>query len=181
MVSSNSWNFEKMTTDQLRETVSVNAAALMLARTGLSQECRVPLQFSMAYATNRVHDHVALRKLVEAFAAEGRLEETENRLNEAAQSNLDTFRLGIEAGRGGTTMIDGIIGIAIESRGLKSLQSISGQLDARICRETAAKLETLQAESPSWSDLVQQDNAWSHRTFPGIRYELGRLVMRIPP
>jgi hypothetical protein len=176
MVSSNSWNFEQLDTEPLRETVSANAGALALARTGLSRECRVPLQFSMAYATNHIHDLIALRSLAQAFAAEGRLAELEGRLDEAARSGLDTIRLGIEAVRGGT-MIDGMIGTAIESFGLKPLQNISGRLDARTCRETAASLETLGAQSPSWADLVQQDNAWSRRTFPGIGYQLEKLAM----
>jgi hypothetical protein len=176
MVSSNSWNFEQMTGDQLRETASANAAALSLARTGLSNQCGVPLQFSMAYASNHVHDLIALRMLAQAFAAEGRLAEMEGRLNDAAQTGLDTVHLGIAAGRGGT-MIDGMVGIAIESLGLKPLQMISSRLDARTCRETTRTLETLDAQSPSWADLVQQDNAWSCRTFPGIRYQLGKLVM----
>ena len=176
MVSSNSWNFAQMNVEQLRETVSANAAALSLARTGLSNECRVPLQFSMAYATNHVHDLVALRMLAQAFAPEGRLAEMEGRTNDAVRSDLDTIHLGIEAGRGGT-MLDGMIGVAIESSGLKPLQNISSRLDAQTCREAVTTLETLGAQKPSWSDLVQQDNAWSHRTFPGIKYQLGKLIM----
>ena len=176
MVSSNSWNFEQMNGEQLRETASANAVALSLARTGLSQECRVPLQFSMAYVTNRVHDLIALRMLAQAFAAEGRLAEMEGRTNDAVESDLETVHLGIEAGRGGT-MLDGLIGVAIESFGLKPLQNISSRLDARTCRETVTALETLEAQSQSWADLVQQDNAWSRRTYPGIKYQLGKLVM----
>jgi hypothetical protein len=175
MVSSNSWNFEQMTGEQLRETVSANAAALTLARTGLSQECRVPVQFSMAYTTNHVHDLIALRMLAQAFATEGRLAEMEGRTNNAVQSYLEAIHLGIEAGRGGT-MIDGMIGTAIESFGLKPLQTNFVRLDARTCRETATRLETLGAQKPSWADLLQQDHAWSRRTYPGIRYRLAELA-----
>src|ERR1700690_2012451 len=110
----------------------------------------------MAYATNHVHDLIALRMLAQAFAAEGRHAETEGRADEAAQTGLDTIRLGIAAAQGGT-MIDGMVGIAIESLGLKPLQNFSSQLDARTCRETARTLETLDAQSPTWADLVQQD------------------------
>ena len=176
MVSSNSWNFEQMTGEQLRETVSANAAALALARTGLSHECRVPLQFSMAYATNHVHDLVALQMLAQAFATEGRLAEMEDRTNDAARSDLDTIHLGIEASRGGT-MLDGMVGTAIESSGLKPLQNISSRIDARTGRETVMALETLGSQKPSWAELIQQDNAWSRRTFPGIKYPLSKLVM----
>ena len=176
MVSSNSWNFEQMNGEQLRETVSANAAALALARTGLSNECRVPLQYSMTYATNHVHDLIALRMLAQAFAVEGRLAEMEGRTNDAVQSDLERVQLGIEAGRGGT-MLDGMISVAIESFGIKPLQNISSRLDARTCRETVTTLETLGVQKPSWSNLVQQDNAWSRRTFPGIKHRLGKLIM----
>jgi hypothetical protein len=164
MVSSNSWNFEQMDGEQLREAVSANAAARALARAGLSNQCRVPLQFSTAYSTNHIQDLIALRGLAQAFAVEGRLAEKEGRLNDAAQSGLDTVRLGLEAGQGGT-VIDGMVGIAIESFGLKPLQNISGQLDARTCHETAATLETPGAPRPAWADLMRQDNAWSRRTY----------------
>ena len=145
----------------------------------MNLECRVPLQFSLAYATNHVNDLIALRSLAQAFAAAGQLAEMEGRLNDSARSDLDTVRLGIESVRGGT-IIDGMIGTAIESFGVKPLQAIAGRLEARTCRESAASLETLDAQSPSWADLIQQDNAWSRRTFPGIRYQLGKLVMISP-
>ncbi len=176
MVSSNSWNFEQMNGEQLRATASANAAALALARTGLSNACRVPLEFSMAYATNHVRDLIALRMLVQGFAAEGRLAEREGRFTDAARCGLDSIHLGIDASQGGT-MIDGMIGTAVESFGLKSLQGMASRLDAKTCRETVVTLQLFEAQKPAWADLVQQDNAWSSRTFHGIRYELGRLVM----
>lgn len=156
--------FEAMDGEQLRAIVASNAAALLLARTGLSNECRVPLQFSRGYWTNHIQDLVALRRLAQAFAAEGRLAEKEGRFRDAARTDLDAIRLGVEAGRGGTTA-DGMVGIAIQSFGLQPLQNISGQLDARTCRETAATLEALRERRPAWADWAQQSDAWSRRTY----------------
>jgi hypothetical protein len=157
-------NLAAVDEESLRAIVASNAAALWLARTGLSNECRVPLQFSRDYWTNHIQDLVALRRLAQAFAAEGRLAESEGRFRDAARTDLDAIRLGIEAGRGGT-MADGMVGIAIQSFGLQPLQNISGQLDARTCRETAAALEALREQSPAWADWMQQDNAWSRRAY----------------
>lgn len=176
MVSSNSWNYEKMTTDQLRETVSANAAALALARTGLNQECRVPVEFSVPYINLHLAELAGLKRLAQAFVAEGRLAEGKGSFGEAAATYLDLLRLGDNATRGGI-LIDALVGVAIDNMGVASLQKITGQLDAKSCRKAAATLETLDTQRPFWADILQQEHAWSRRTFPGIRYELGRLVM----
>lgn len=171
MTSSNSGNFERMNEEQLRETVSANAEALALVRAGLSNECRVPLQFSQTYVENHIHDLVNLRNLAHAFVAEGKLAEMENRLNDATKSYLDAVRLGNEAGRGGV-LIDEMVGLAIGSIGTGHLQKIIDQLDAKSCRETAATLETLDAQRQSWADILQQEHAWSRRTFTSLRYRI---------
>jgi hypothetical protein len=56
------------------------------------------------------------------------------------------------------------------------LQKLVGQLDTKTCRETAATLETLDAQRQTWNDVIQQENAWSRRTFTGLRYRLSLLV-----
>ena len=46
--SKKSWGVDSTNVEQLRATVTTNAEALALARAGLSNECRVPLQFTQA-------------------------------------------------------------------------------------------------------------------------------------
>ena len=176
MVSSNSWNFEQMTGEQLRETVAANAAALSLARAGLSNECGVPLQFSLAYLNQHLPELAGFKDLAQAFMAEGRLAEATGRYDNATRCYLDCMYLGNASARGGV-LIDALVGLAIEKMGATSLQKIAGQLDAKSCREAAATLETFDGQRQSWAGILQQEHAWSRRTFPGIRYRLGELAM----
>jgi hypothetical protein len=169
-------NYDKMNQAELRELVAKNAGALSLARTSSSNECRVPFQFSQTYVENHIHDLVNLRNLAHAFVAEGKLAEMENRLNDATKSYLDTVRLGNEAGRGGV-LIDEMVGLAIGSIGTGHLQKMVDQLDAKSCREAAATLETLDAQRQSWSDILQQEHAWSRRTFTSLRYRIYRPLL----
>jgi hypothetical protein len=175
MVSTNSWNYDKMNEEQLRETTESNAAALALARAGLSNECRVPLQFTQAYNKNHISDLAGVKRLAQAFVAEGRLAEMENRPNDAAKSYLDVIHLGNESAHGGT-LIDELVGIAVESIGRSPLQKLLPQLNAKSCRETAEALTILDSQQQTWDEVMQQENNWSHRFFPGWRQELSRLM-----
>ncbi|MFZ0827399.1 MAG: hypothetical protein WAO02_08240 [Verrucomicrobiia bacterium] len=175
-VSSNSWNFAQMTAEQLREIVSANAGSLALARTGLSQECRVPVQFSTRYIEGHFSELAGFKRLAQAFMAEGRQAENEGRFGAAAMTYLDLVRLGNDTARGGP-LIDALVGVAVENLGVAGLQKISGQLEAKSCREAAATLEALDAQRQPWSDVLQQEHAWSLQTYPGIRYRLAELVM----
>jgi hypothetical protein len=175
MVSTNSWNYDSANLEQLRETTAVNAEAVAHARTGLSNECRVPLQFSKTYEENHISDLVSVRMLAQAFATEGKRAEMENRPNDAAKSYLDAIHLGNESARGGV-LIDQMVGMAMEIIGTSHLTNLVDQLDAKSCRETAATLETLDAQRQTWDEVMQQEHDWSHRTFPGIRNELARLM-----
>jgi hypothetical protein len=173
MVSTNSWNYDSTNLEQLRETVAANAEALALARAGLSNECRVPLQFSKVFAENHIPDLVSVRRVAQAFIAQGRLAEMQNQFSDAAKAYLDAIRLGNESGRGGI-LIDAMIGAACDSLGVQQLQKITGELDAKSCRETAATLETLRAQRQTWNEIMQQESDWSRRTF-GLRGQILKL------
>lgn len=175
MVSTNTWDYDKANLEQLRETSAANAAALALARAGLSNECRVPLQFSQTYVEKHLSDLAGLKRLAQALIAEGRLAELENRPGDAIKSCLETVRLGIVSGRGGT-LIDALVGMAIEHIGTDGLHQIAGQLDTPSCREAARALETLDAQRQTWNEIMAQEHDWSRRTFTGARYEIARLM-----
>ena len=100
----------------------------------------------------------------------------ENRPGDAAKSYLDTIRLGNKSARGGV-LIDHLVGIAIEAMGTAGLQKLVDQLDAKTCRETAATLETLDAQEPTWKEVMQQEDAWSRRTYPGVATGYTGLVL----
>jgi hypothetical protein len=160
-------DYRTASAEELRGFISTNAAALQLARTGLGRECRVPLDYS-ATSTNHLDELSLLKRLAIAFAAEGRLAEMDNRCADAAKSYLDIIHLATESARGGV-MIDQMLGTAIEAIGTSQLQKLVSQLDAPACRETAATLETLDAQRQSWDLVLQQEKEWSLRAFPGLR------------
>jgi hypothetical protein len=178
MISAESLNYEVTDEAQMREIVSVNAEALSLARASLSNECRVPVQFSLsqAYLEQRLSELAGLKRLVQAFMVEGKFAEKQRRFGDAAGSYLDVIRLGNNSARGGV-LIDALVGLAIENIGAAGLQKIVGRLDAKSCREAAATLEALDAQRQSWANILQQEHAWSQRAFPGIKYRWGELVM----
>jgi len=163
--------------EQLREAVGKNAPALALARAGLSNECQVPIQFSQASMENHLQNLAALKRLAQSFMVEGQLAKIENHPGDAAKSYLDTVHLGIESARGGC-MIDELVGVAIEQYGMDGLRKIAGRLEATSCREIAAALETLDAQSQTWDEVLQQEHDWSRRTFPGLQNELARMMER---
>jgi hypothetical protein len=177
MVTPLETNVDKMGGDELRKAVAANAAALALARTGLSKQCRVPVQYSESYISNHLDELAGIKRLARAFAAEGRWALLENRTNDAIQTFLDTIHLGNESAHGGV-LIDELVGIAIESIGTSHLTNLVDHLDAGTCRETAASLEALDSQRQTWDEVMQQENAWSHGAFRGWSYELARLEER---
>jgi len=162
---------------EVRQLVARNSEALQMARAGLEKDCAVPLQFSTNYLQDTHLPELAdCKRLAQALAGEGTLAEMEKRPADAVKSYLDVIRLGTKCPRGGT-MIDQLVGTAIEAIGTSHLQKFVDQLDARSCREIAAALESLDAQRQTWHDVVQQENAWSQRTFGGPTYKLSATLM----
>ena len=178
MVTADVGDYDKIDEAQLRELVATNAEALQLLRAGLSNQCRVPAQqFSQTNMENHLNELAGFKKLAQVLAAEGRLAKMEGYPSEAARSYLDVFRFGTESARGGV-LIDQMVGVAIEAIGVAHLQKLVDQLDAKSCRETAATLETLDSQGRTWQQVMQQERDWSRRAYPGVRYELVRLMSR---
>jgi hypothetical protein len=178
MIKGDVWDYDKASLEKLRGIVLTNAGALSLARSALSNQCAVTLQFSRSSWTNHLPELIGFRGLAQAFACEGKFAETENRFNDAAKCYLDAIHFGNEAARGGVLM-DEMIGIAIESLGLEQLQKVAGQLDAKTCRETAATLGTLSSQRQTWNETLQQENAWSSRSFSGLQGRTIRLYYKL--
>jgi hypothetical protein len=177
MLAADTGFFNETNVAQVRKIVATNAAALVIARAALSNQCRVPVQFTAAFNSNHVSDLAPIKFLARAFIAEGRLAEMEYRPKDAAKSYLDTIRLANESARGGV-FIDGLVGIVIEQIGREHLQKMVPNLDAGVCHKTAVTLETLDMQRQTWDELMQQESAWSHRTFFGWRHELARFMER---
>ena len=169
--------YDQTNEQQLAELVATNAEALRLLQADLSNQCQVPLQFSENYMANHLNDLAGFKRLSQVLAAEGRLAEMEGRPKDSARSYLDAIHLGTECARGGV-VIDQLVGTAIEAIGVAGLQQLVEQLGAKSCRESAATLETLDTQSQSWDEVMQQERGWSRRTYPGMRNELVRVMTR---
>lgn len=177
LLDTDAGDYDTMNREELRKVVSANAAALSLARSGLSNQCAVPVQSSQAYIENHLNQLAGMKRLVQAFAAEGKLAEMENRPDDAAKSYLDAVHFANESSRGGV-LIDQLVGIAIEATGTSHLTNLVARLDAKSCRECAATLENLDSQRQTLDEVMQQENDWSRRTFPGVRNEIARLMTR---
>ena len=169
-------DFDATKLEDLRAQTAKNSGALQAARTSLPEDCAVPLQFSQNWAGQHLPELANFKRLAQAFVAEGLLAAMENRPSDAAKSYLDTIRLGHKSARGGV-FIDQLVGTAIEAMGVSHLQKLVDQLDAKTCRETAATLETLDAQRQTWNEVLQQERAWSRRTYPGVKYRIAELAM----
>ena len=177
MVSGDIFDYEKMDQRQLAQLVSQNSAALSLARAALGNECAVPVQFCTNYIEAHLDQLSDLKKLARAFIAEGKLAEMNNHPDDAAHSYLETIRLANASARGGV-LIDQLVGTAIEAMGAGQLQGIIPQLNAASCRKAASELETLDAQRQTFAQVMQQEQGWSYRTFPGLRHDLERIFTR---
>ncbi|MFZ1071980.1 MAG: hypothetical protein WAO21_00955 [Verrucomicrobiia bacterium] len=178
MADKNTGDYYEMKLEELRALVAKNSDALQAARTSLQEDCAVPIQSSESYMSRHLTELADYKRLAQAFVAEGRLAEMENRPGDAAKSFLDEIRLGNKSDHGGI-LIDELVSTAIEAMGVANLQKLVDQLDAKSCREAAATLETLDAQGQSWQQVLQQERDWSRRAYPGVRYELVRLMSRI--
>jgi hypothetical protein len=158
----------------LKTIVSEDADALQLARTGLQKQCRVPLDYNPASPANL--DRIAdLKHLAYGFAVEGDLAEMQGHPDQAAKSYLDIIHFANESSRGGV-LIDELVGIAIEHIGTGKLQQLTPQLDGKTCCETAAALQTLDAQRQPWDDVMRQEDYWARRARPGIQHEIVRMM-----
>jgi hypothetical protein len=159
----------------LRDLSAANASALALARTGLSRACRVTTQFSKSYANQHLTELSNLKNLALALLAEGRHAELENHPATAAKFYLAVIAFGNAAARGGV-LTDQLFGTATEAIGARALAAIAGTLDAPTCRETAATLEKLDAQRQTWPEVLQQEHAWSVRTFDSLVEKVSRQL-----
>jgi hypothetical protein len=167
MVADNVLNYEEMDKQELLVLVATNSMALQLARTGLQRDCRVTLDYPAMGS---------LKELAQAFAAEGRLAEIENRTNDAINSYLDLVRMSVKSARGGV-IINALVEVAFEKMGTSYLQILANSLDAKSCRKIAASLEVSDSQRESWGTISQQEHNWTRRAYTSFRDRLDELIM----
>ena len=146
--------------DGLRALMATNAEALRLLRVGLSRECSVPTAAAITNFATAINDLPPLKSLARLLIAEGRLAETENRPADAAQSYLDSIRLGSKMSRGGL-MINRLVGIACESFGRTSLVKLLPKLTCDQIRPLIEQLEEIDAQAVTWKEVLRNENRFT--------------------
>lgn len=160
MLQGYSSGYRQLSEAALRAFVEQNAEALKVARQGFEYESRAADNDSQ----NSLNILASLKQLNSVFAAEGRLAEMENRSGDAIRSYLDDVRLGQESSRGGTLMVR-LVGIAIETFGLKELQPLTNRTDAGQCKEIGLALEALDAKEPPLTETLEQEKAYAAKIY----------------
>ena len=151
-----------MNEEELARLLLQNAEGLKLARTGLSKECPVPIQFSTNYFESHLPELSAMKAVWFVLMAEGRLAELQNRQRDAAQSYVDAIRFSHESVRGGF-LIDRLVGIAIESMALPPLENLSQNLSATESRDAVKALKSINAKREPLEDTFEAEAVLSRR------------------
>jgi hypothetical protein len=126
--------YETMSESELVALVATNIEPLALMRSAVTNECRVPVQYSASFVSANLHYLAAFKKLAQTMTAEGRLAELRNHPAEAAQDYVDLIHFGMESGHGGF-MVDTLVGIAIEEMGRTHLENLVNGLDVSSCAQ----------------------------------------------
>jgi hypothetical protein len=168
-------DYATMSEQQLDAVVRSNSLGLQLVRSNLSLKCQVPLIFLLTNFSAHVAELSASKRIAFAFAAEGRLAQMQHRQTDAAKSYLDIIRLGVASSHGGT-IIDALVGIAIENVGASELQKSLNTLDQKTCEEAAKELEEIETQRDTWRQVLQQEHYWSSKTFSSFPNMVLRLI-----
>lgn len=144
-----------MTKEELSAFIATNEDALKLGRIGLSRQCRMPDDYSRQYFERFWQESAGIGALARAYSAQARLAEMENRTNDAVDAYLASVELGEKSSHGGF-VAPKFVGIYCEEIGRQGLQSFTSNLPPGLCREVTAKLETVDAEEESFSEI------WTH-------------------
>jgi hypothetical protein len=135
---------------QMRAVVSRNQPALARLRVGLHKRYANP---PVQGVDDQFPELSAYRELARVLVAEGKLAEEAGRMREAARSYLDCLRMGSEEPHGGA-VIHGLVGIAIQTIGLRPLQGAVGRMDGPTAAATAREMLRLETNTPSLADTL---------------------------
>lgn len=96
------------------------------------------------------------RELARVLVTEGKLAEREGRPDDAVRSYLDCLRFGVDVPRGGP-LVHGLVGLAIQSIGLRPLEEVAGHLDGPTALAAAREMARLDALAPSLADTLSNE------------------------
>jgi hypothetical protein len=167
---------------ELRAFVTQNRRFFEKVRIGLDRECLVPFLSDPDHGIERALDHLiergdAVRAVMRALEAEGRLAEMEGRTADAIHSYFDMLRLGRAAKRGGV-LIDWEVGWAIQGVGVSGLIRLRASLTPDQCRELLDSLQPINSEREPLDDVLRRGWIWAEHVL-GWQGRLRRMLYRI--
>lgn len=166
--------------EQIKGFVTTNSGAFALARTGLTRQSRIPIEYSEAYFTRHTPELMAVKRIAVGLALEGKLAEVEGRFGDAAKIYLQIIHLGHEAARGGF-VIDFLVATASEAQGEIPLQKLAPNLSAEECRQTIARLEELETSREPLENIIKEERTFCRSqifNWKGFKDYLGDIVSK---
>jgi hypothetical protein len=161
MVTGKVVDYPDLDHEALRALVETNAEPLRVLRLGLTRRCAVPTD---AAISNFATDLPNLKRLAQLLSAEGRLRELDNRPGDAADSYIDTIRLGSKISHGGF-MIYRLVGIACEAVGRSRLVKLVHKLSGEQIRPLVQELEQISSNEVPWEELLRNENRFARAQF----------------
>jgi hypothetical protein len=98
-----------------------------------------------------------MKHLAQLLAAEGRLNELDGRLSEAARSYTDAIRLGNQMSRGGL-LITRLVGTACEGIGCRALAKLAPKLSPEQDRVAITDLAKIDDDRVTWAEVLQAES-----------------------
>jgi hypothetical protein len=144
------------TDEEIRKILKANAKALVLARRGLSRECRIPPETVDSLGMEAM---MILRQTAELFRLEGVLAEREGRTGDALRSDADLLEMGLRMARGGVS-IHWMIGRAVRRQALGSIHGLEGKLSAKDCREAILRIQEAATRLEPIEEVEERELAW---------------------
>jgi hypothetical protein len=157
-------NVDKLSGDELRAYLQKQEPALDLAEQALKRPCQAVLDERMDDILLSAEGK-QLEKLSQTFAARGRLELQEERVESAVKSYLTVIELGAAITHGGVLMHDGF-GFMAERLGVEGLQKLVPRLDDDACRKLAARLQEIDARREPAKNSAARERLYQARAYP---------------
>jgi len=181
MISRDVPDWKTASTTELRQFVSSNQSALDLGRSGLTNQCRVPVQYTTTWINDTASQLPTIKRLAQGYLVEGKLAELEKRPTAAAASYLSAITLGIKAAHGGV-MINALVATACEGVGVSGLAQEVESLDAATSRSVMNALEKLKTQREPSARILEEESKWAgaqRRSFQGIAIFLREMVANL--
>ena len=141
--------------EETKTFLKANSEVLKRVRLGLSRESRLPTEFTQVYISNHLPELAVIKRLALTLAAEGKVAEKENRMDDAIQSYLDAARLNGQMR--GSVMIDALVGIAVEAIGVNPLQKLSNGMTREQRQEVIKALTQVYTNRDSFEEVLKNE------------------------